>query len=294
MKIKDSMKNAVRTALVVLAIATNATVRAQVFHDGFESYNSVADITSSNWYLEGGSWGDGASVQLKPRFGQKSFQAGLTWAAFDQQYNNYNYKRCELVRDRFAWTGSTRYWGFSTRSAADFVYDENFTIVHQIHNNPPSPEVGWRSPNIQLSVSANNPRNQMEWNITVRWDPIYNPSGLSPGDGISDSMQSRTVYTGPFYPGSWEDWVFKVKFSYTGSENNSDGFIQVWRNNQQVVNRVMPTGYNIGSQQPYKFKVGIYKPGYVSSSPDAVYFLYDSIRLAQTNNASYVDVQPRP
>jgi hypothetical protein len=120
-------------------------------------------------------------------------------------------------------------------------------VIFQLHGSADSGEPS-KSPPLSLKVELGS--TECYWQ--VRWDEnlVSNsaqPSG--PGAGVVD------VWRGPIDKDNWTDWVIHAIWDYA---NDGVGFMEIWRNGEQVATRNGPNMYNdeIGIRGPI---IGIYK-----------------------------------
>lgn len=123
--------------------------------------------------------------------------------------------------------GDERWYEFSLKVPSDFkppvgANSGGHFIVMQWHS-------GSGSPPLHVSMDASN--NLILWH---RWD-------------------SKKKVIGPVDPGNWHNYILHVKFS-----NSASGFVEVWRDGQQVVPKTM--GANMASSSNY-LKMGLYRGG---------------------------------
>ena len=172
------------------------------------------------------------------------------------------------------------YWyGFSIFLPDDYIPDSIWEIVAQWHGVPDF-DMGetWRNPVMALST------NDGKWHIVNRWDAKRNTyeSGKKVYGG------SKTYDLGLYQTGVWTDWVVHVKWSY-----QSDGILEIWKNEKQVVDQSGPNTFN-DAKGPY-FKMGIYKgwkdPDRPSDAVSKRILYHDEFRMAGAN-ATYKDVAP--
>ncbi|MEM7772635.1 MAG: polysaccharide lyase [Cyanobacteria bacterium P01_E01_bin.6] len=200
-------------------------------------------------------------------------RAGSGAARFTLTYPDRRVEKNKFAAGR---PGVERWFGFSTYIPEDWPDHDNFTIVTQIKGSPDSNEPN-RSP--FLSIELRNG----QWGIFSRWDAN---AITKPGDnGNGGTIQSAKVYEGPYEKGAWTDWVVHAKWSY-----EEDGLLEIWQNNEQVVNRPGPNCYN-DTEHGFHFKIGMYKPGYREDHPSPLVLFHDTIRIGD-ETAQYDDVFP--
>lgn len=109
----------------------------------------------------------------------------------------------------------------------DEPLERAFHILGQWHGTEDAAD-GAMSPLLHLNLT---PTGEMQ--VVTRSYP--NATTASASDGVT-----TIPYRDPDYPlGVWVRWVYQVRFSKTGN-----GFLQVWRDGVEVVNRAIPVGSN--------------------------------------------------
>lgn len=98
----------------------------------------------------------------------------------------------------------------------------------------------------------------------------------------------------PYKLGQWNDFVLNVKFSGAESRDDTNGFIKVWVNGNQVLNHVGQNYYGEQTKGPY-FKLGIYSAGWKQPDkwvgPSSRLLYHDALRVGDANS-SYAEVSP--
>ena len=151
---------------------------------------------------------------------------------------------------------SGQYWyGWSVYLPADFQPDDNWHVITQWHTVPPIMQP------LQLNVHGTH------WT----WENWI---------GIQPSAQYNVLFNEDFTAdkGKWVDWVVNVNWS-----SGADGFIRIWKNGTQIVNRSGPVTYQ-GSNVYWKV-------GLVYDTSDTLTMYFDEMRMADAN-ASYAEVAP--
>ena len=92
---------------------------------------------------------------------------------------------------------------------------------------------------------------------------------------------SKTFWEAPYEKGKWTDWVINVKWS-----KGSDGFINIWKDGEQLVSEKGANYYSEHTDPPY-FKMGLYQWGWDEGKPlgttqRTIY--HDEVRIAQGSN----------
>ncbi len=177
--------------------------------------------------------------------------------------------------------GKEYWYGFSIFLPEDYRPDRIWEIVAQWHGVPDF-DIGedWRNPVMALSTTDGR------WSWVSRWDAKRN----SFESGTRQYGGTRNYDLGPYRRGVWTDWVVHVKWSY-----GPDGFLQVWKDGDKVIDQDGPNAFN-DAHGPY-FKMGLYK-GWRDSDPpsDAVnrrMLYHDEFRMGGSE-AGYEDVAPGP
>lgn len=154
--------------------------------------------------------------------------------------------------------GDDLWFGFSTKLAADFPTDAAWQVVTQWKQRADG------SPAVSLNVEDG------KWLLR---------GGAGHPDEIDPFQQDLGVAT----PGEWADWVVHIKFS----PESSDGFVEVWRNGEQVLQRFSPASGTMypgedGDDAESYLKTGYYRNGEISR-PGELYF--DGWRVGTTREA---------
>lgn len=174
---------------------------------------------------------------------------------------------------------SEQWYGFSVFLPEDFSTDAQdygwFLLVAQWHGSPDK-DIGEISRSPPLALGFNKKySNDSVWQVNKRYDLKKNSTNSGHGENfVLDNIEDDL--------GKWTDWVFHVKWSI-----NNDGFLQVWKNGELVVNDTGPIGFN-DDKGPY-FKSGIYR-GEETYCPIVTYI--DSFKFAD-ERGSYDCVAPR-
>ncbi len=149
--------------------------------------------------------------------------------------------RSEVNARDFPPVGTERWYSFSLLLPEDFPIENNRLVLAQWHGadkkylGEPS-----RSPALAFRFSRGR------FFITIRHSAdriVWNPS---------DACSMTLFDTERFPLGVWNDFVVQARWSY-----REDGQVNVWWNDQQVVNYSGPVGYN-DDLGPY-FKFGLYR-----------------------------------
>lgn len=184
----------------------------------------------------------------------------------------------QALRTTFFPNCTLEYWvGFSSILPADWDYDENGdSLVYnfQLHGgiNDGKP------PNLGIRIQDN--------------EMTANVCGSTGGDQLCCEYYKLGVPS----LGTYTDWVIHSKLSFTKSPSspNGDGFIEIWRNNEQLVSASnILTSFN-QSSPPY-MKFGSYVESWkVASDPSSLGInwasvTYKALRLGN-QGSSYAEV----
>ncbi|MEO1299028.1 MAG: polysaccharide lyase, partial [Cyanobacteria bacterium J06636_16] len=184
-------------------------------------------------------------------------------------------KRVELAQP-LEEAGQEHWYGFSTFIPEDWQSDPSFDIISQWHAYPDFDKgETWRSPPLALLVEGD----RLE--IHSRWDSKDVTVNNQPED-------EAELWSGALEKGDWDDWVFRIKWSHT-----SDGLMQVWRDDELIIEHEGPNTYN--DEQGVYFKAGIYKPDWKYNPDKSVAntreIFIDEVRFGN-QDARYEDVVP--
>ncbi|MEA5497926.1 polysaccharide lyase [Limnoraphis robusta] len=135
------------------------------------------------------------------------------------------------------------YWyGFSTFIPENWKPDMQSELIAQFHGIEDEGESP-RQPMLAIYIYREN------YTIKKRWDSSANSNNTD-----LDTKNSRRLWSNKviYDRGRWVDWVFHIKWSF-----NADGFVQIWKNDQKIVEDQGANCYN-DKKGPY-FRFGIYK-----------------------------------
>jgi hypothetical protein len=237
--------------------------KALLFSSDFE------DRELRGWRASGNS---PAIVEEPVRAGRHAMRSSLD--RYKDRYPN----RTEVSGPR-AELGGEYWYGFSIFLPEDYVPDGIWEIVAQWHGVPDF-DIGekWRNPVIALSTTGG------QWGWVNRWDAKRNTfqTGQRQYGGI------REYNLGPYETGVWTDWVVHIRWSY-----GQDGFVEVWKNGQKVIDQTGPNAFN-DARGPF-FKMGLYKgwsdPKRRGDAVSKRILYHDEFRMAGAE-ATYRDVAP--
>jgi Polysaccharide lyase len=149
--------------------------------------------------------------------------------------------RSEVSTKEFPPINSVRWYAFSVYFPTDFPIEDNRLVFAQWHQivwdafggPAPSPSLSFHFTKGKFFISSRHFANRV-----VRED--------------DDVPKKRLFEKNKFRLSRWHDFVVQVKWSW-----QDDGFVNVWWNNQQIVEYRGPVGYNqdIGPE----FKFGLYR-----------------------------------
>jgi hypothetical protein len=171
-----------------------------------------------------------------------------------------------------------RWYGYSVFIPVGYKYDSDVDTINQWHEVPDwSRGESWRSPPMGFGLVNHH------YEFITRWDS--RPVNTMADSWIPKGPEGgRVDYNfGAATEGVWTDWVFHVQWSY-----KSDGFIQVWRDGDKVLDRTGPNTYN--DLQGNYFKFGIYNHSIESPVDKKLFF--DEVRIGD-GTATYADIAPR-
>ncbi|MGQ0573027.1 MAG: polysaccharide lyase [Pseudonocardia sp.] len=155
--------------------------------------------------------------------------------------------------------GDDLWFGFSTLLAADFPADAEWQVITQWKQRADG------SPAVSLNVE----------------DGKYLLRG---GAGHPDEIDPFNQELAAAIPGEWSDWVVHIRFS----PDANDGFVEVWRNGAQVLDRFSPQSGTMypgedGDDAESYLKIGYYRNGEISR-PGVLYF--DGFRVGASRDAA--------
>lgn len=155
-------------------------------------------------------------------------------------------------------SGDDLWFGFSVKPAPDFPADQDWQVITQWKQEADG------SPAISMTVD----------------DGKYLLEG---GEGHPGDVEPFKRELGPASPGEWTDWVVHIKFS----PEAANGFVEVWRNGEQVLSRFSPPSGTMypgegGEDAESYLKTGYYRDGDISR-PGVLYF--DGWRVGTARDA---------
>lgn len=149
-------------------------------------------------------------------------------------------KRSEMIFRREETPNIERWYKFNTYFSSDYGIDSLPEIIAQWHEVPDwNLGESWRSPPVSLQIKDGF------WYVVIIWasEKVNTYKSIS---------GQKKIKIGKVETGSWDEWVFHIKFSY-----QNKGRIQLWRKGKLVLDYNGPNYYN-DEVGPY-FKMGIYK-----------------------------------
>ena len=209
------------------------------------------------------------------RSAEKSRSGGYGMRSYLHRYDSNTNYRTEVRAKAAPTSVGKEYWyGFSIFLPSPYPADRDIEeILAQWHATPDANDDNNNPP---LALYLLDGR----WRMWTKWNSSQ-PTIKSRNGSSSFDLGAQEV-------DKWTDWVVHVKWSY-----GSDGFLQVWRNGNKVVDRTGPNAYNdqIG---PY-FKMGIYKSEWrqadATSPTNSRTLFHDDFRMTGASG-SYNDVAP--
>ena len=241
--------------------AVSASGEAILFSSGFES-NSLSGWTAS---------GNDPVVQSQiTRMGRYAIQSTL-----DRNNSAVPYRTEVRAIVPNPVRGQDTWYGFSIYLPDPYAADTLEESLAQWHKAEPA-EPGDTVTQPPMALHSGNGR----WTVVTR--------SATDQPTTNATKQEKKFDLGPYKVGEWTDWVFRVRWNWTG-----DGELQVWKNGVEVIKTKGPIGYN-DAVMPY-FKMGIYKPlwkNYVGVVTKRVMY-HDEFRMAGPGG-SYYDVAPGP
>jgi hypothetical protein len=248
-------------ALRIVAVRTQRT--GLIFSSDFE------DGTIKGWRPSGNS---PTVTQDIARAGRSALRTSL-----DRQKDACPYRT--EVSGPAAEIGKEYWYGFSIFLPDDYLPDHIWEIVAQWHGVPDLNEgENWRNPVMALSTTAGR------WSWVSRWDAKRNTFA----GGKRRYGGQHDYDLGPYKRNVWTDWVVHVKWSF-----GPDGFLQVWKDGEKVIDQPGPNTFN-DAKGPF-FKMGLYKgwqdPDTASDAVTRRTLYHDEFRMAGAD-ATYEDVAP--
>lgn len=198
-------------------------------------------------------------------------------SVLDRQSSPISYRTEISTKQHVEILPGHEYWyGFSIFLPSDYVADPIWETVANWHSTP-DPEEADGALEAPVSLWSNNG----VWTVKIKWD--------SRATTVKPYYEGSVNYDlGAYRTGQWTDWVFHIKWS-----PYRDGFIEVWKNGEKLIDRAGPVGYN-DTSGPY-FKMGIYKGWRDRIEPAGVVtertLYHDELRIADATG-SYADVAP--
>lgn len=230
---------AVVVAIVLLAGLILVTEVDPQFSDGFES----GSIDPERWQIDSSGNCSIEVVDEKARHAKKA-------ARFSSEGDS----RCELVPHTI--TGAfanlrrkfvrepfkhDRWYEFSTYLTAPWPVWDDDVVLAQWHSSPDKYiDEPFRGPPLALRIVGNYFR------ISYGWDDKL-VSSQAP-------IAINTLWYAPLETEKWIDWAMHVRWSHT-----KDGVLQIWKNDQLIVDHEGPNVFN--DLRGVYLKLGVYHPG---------------------------------
>jgi hypothetical protein len=156
-------------------------------------------------------------------------------------------------------------------------------IVWQFHDR------SYKDPNWRQILPLTAMHTQEGWLIRNHYYPTL---AINKSKGLGNLVKFSKVV--PYKLGQWNDFVMNVKFSGAQSENDTNGFIKLWINGEQILNL---SGQNFFGEQTYGpyFKFGLYNSAWKYTDrwtgPSSRLLYHDEIKIGDANS-SYAEVAP--
>jgi|GEM_PF-4787444 len=238
--------------------------------DGFEDGNF------SRWRMQ--TWGkenEGTITEPPAPFeGTKAFRAVANPKAAAAGRN-----WCEIGR-YIGRTGDMRWWGFAMLIPEDFRADGQNAVLCQLHSRADkelgeravAPEVVLRLVGELLIIEVRSDAGALS--VAGQW-------------GTGGTISNARIYEGPIERGKWTTFVFQIKTNFEG-----DGYVNVWRDGEQVANYEGPVGMNNAPNK--SLRVGLYKKFYKDLPDDAEQVVWFDAFTIGDQDATLETVNPNP
>lgn len=147
--------------------------------------------------------------------------------------------RSEIATREYAPVSSTKWYSFSVYFPQDFPVEENRLVFAQWHTGRESAGDLPLSPPLALYFQSGNLKIKLRHSDEL---PVRD------AEGVPDER----LFSETFPLGQWHDFVVQAKWSW-----QPDGFVNIWWNNQQIVEYRGPVGYRRKTGAQFKF--GLYR-----------------------------------
>lgn len=281
MSVNASQKYLGTFAALLLAFGSGTSAAAIIGGTDFETGQSVQD--NPNIYKSGNS-ADIVQAEsgVTPRRGQWMHRAYLNRNVSPTSYRTESVlkmgNKVHLDKGKEYWLGISVFipadWNM------DYVNGYSEGLVWQFH------DVGYLDPTWRKTLPLVLKHSQAGWVIT-------NTATLNGQDRGNHTSFRKVV---PYKLGQWNDFVVNAKFSGATSPDDEDGFLKVWVNGEQVLDRVGQNYFGEQTEGPY-FKFGMYNWGWrkeyvdqwVGANERVIW--HDELRLGDAQS-SYAEVFP--
>lgn len=279
------MKYFKQTALLLLSLATafsNAEILREVdFEDG-----KVGPAGSHPYLNQSGNNPEIVTAQngVSPRAGKYMMRTYLNRETSDTNFRT----EARLINQDF--DKGKEYWlGISVYLPKDWNLNygdwTSEGIVWQFH------DYSFQNANWRAILPLTLRHSQEGWEIRNSFFPNH-PVNKAKGLGNLKTFAK----TAPYKLGQWNDFVVNVKFSGAQSANDTNGFMKVWINGQQVLNESGQNYFGEQTNGPY-FKFGLYNSRWKYrdewTGPSSRLLYHDELRVGGANS-SFTEVSPGP
>ena len=266
-------------ALLLVPLANTAVAADDLLFLGdFE--HGIMSLTRENAKSPWNASGNATEVVTAPepvRYGQYAMKSVLERKT---SRNSYRTAAVPRIKGGNATIGLDYWYGFSTYFTKEWTPDDIWELVAQWYPTVKG-EGGMRHPILAFYVAGDQLQINDNWDVQPGPLPPRKVHAAKAGDCVP-------LWEGPLDRERWTDWVVHVKWSY-----NDDGFMQVWRNGQKIIDRTGPNYFN-DKKGPY-LMLGVYKGWKDREEPkgmvDRRVMYYDEVRIAGPGG-SYQAVSP--
>lgn len=183
----------------------------------------------------------------------------------------------------FAHIGGEYWYGMRIYLQPDWEADRRGEIIAQFHAVPDGGEHAGRNPPVALQI-AQESDGMGHLQLRVRGDdrPVVPGRGSSYGENRYQHSTEHDLGPVEAYLGRWTEWAWHVKWNYDGN-----GFLQLYRDGELVVDRGGPNAFNDAVGGPY-LKFGVYKPSWeraIDTGADTRLVLFDDVRIADASGS---------